>query len=228
MPNEASGAALALTLTLATLTELTRPRVPRSGVRPVASLHAPSPAAATAAASGIASSAAAAAAVASQAHLPRTGLRPAAAIAPSRPDDQDPKTSLYSYEMMGFGNKLALDWLFGPSATGRSRGYVHELYGYMPFGDGYGGGKVLPPTPRTHPAPPCIRAGSRLRRWAPRRAPRGGGTGRHRGRTSPQTRSRRAAHGCRSVLPLPARQTARRCLWTPSHTNRNDQCCYQL
>ena len=148
MPNEASGAALALTLTLATLTELTRPRVPRSGVRPVASLHAPSPAAATAAASGIASSAAAAAAVASQAHLPRTGLRPAAAIAPSRPDDQDPKTSLYSYEMMGFGNKLALDWLFGPSATGRSRGYVHELYGYMPFGDGYGGGKVLP-HPRT-------------------------------------------------------------------------------
>eukprot|EP00301_Raphidiophrys_heterophryoidea_P000150 c10077_g1_i1.p1 GENE.c10077_g1_i1~~c10077_g1_i1.p1 ORF type:complete len:198 (+),score=43.03 c10077_g1_i1:76-669(+) len=29
---------------------------------------------------------------------------------------------------------------FGPTATGRSRGLVHTMYGYMPYGDGYGAG----------------------------------------------------------------------------------------
>ena len=39
-------------------------------------------------------------------------------------------------------NDKALSALFGPTPTGRSRGYVHEIYGYMPFGDGYGGAQI--------------------------------------------------------------------------------------
>lgn len=74
--------------------------------------------------------------------IPRTGLRPAAPIAPMtplRPDQYDEKTKLDHFENMGAVNKFALNVLFGPTPSGRSRGYVHEIYGYMPFADGYGG-----------------------------------------------------------------------------------------
>lgn len=80
--------------------------------------------------------------------IARTGLRPAAPIAPIapiapmtplRPDQYDEKTKLDHYENMGAVNKFALNVLFGPTPSGRSRAYVHEIYGYMPFGDGYGG-----------------------------------------------------------------------------------------
>ena len=74
--------------------------------------------------------------------IPRTGLRPAAPIAPMtplRPDQYDDKSKLDHYENMGAVNKFALSVLFGPTPSGRSRAYVHDIYGYMPFGDGYGG-----------------------------------------------------------------------------------------
>lgn len=50
--------------------------------------------------------------------------------------------SLDSYKKTGVWNEKALQALFGPTPTGRTRGYVHELYGYMPFGDGYGGAQI--------------------------------------------------------------------------------------
>ena len=80
--------------------------------------------------------------------IPRTGLRPAAPIAPSRPDQFDSKNKLDHFENIGALNRMALNVLFGPSPTGRSRGYVHEVYGYMPFGDGYGAAQTgMPPCP---------------------------------------------------------------------------------
>ena len=80
--------------------------------------------------------------------IPRTGLRPAAPIAPSKPDQFDSKNKLDHFENIGALNRMALNVLFGPSPTGRSRGYVHEVYGYMPFGDGYGAAQTgMPPCP---------------------------------------------------------------------------------
>ena len=80
--------------------------------------------------------------------IPRTGLRPAAPIAPSRPDQFDSKNKLDHFENIGALNRMALNVLFGPSPTGRSRGYVHVVYGYMPFGDGYGAAQTgMPPGP---------------------------------------------------------------------------------
>ena len=73
--------------------------------------------------------------------VPRTGLRPADPIAPlvpARPDQYSDKLDLDRFENMGTANKLALSVLFGPTPSGRSRQYVQDIYGYMPFGDGYG------------------------------------------------------------------------------------------
>ena len=50
--------------------------------------------------------------------------------------------ALDGFKRTGPANEKALQAMFGPSPTGRSRGYVHEVYGYMPFGDGYGAAQL--------------------------------------------------------------------------------------
>ena len=120
-----------------------------SGARLLASpfLRTVTPLAAAAAPIALASAPAAGTATPAP-QIPRTGLRPAAPIAPSRPDQFDSKNKLDHFENIGALNRMALNVLFGPSPTGRSRGYVHEVYGYMPFGDGYGAAQTgMPPCP---------------------------------------------------------------------------------